>query len=321
VSEKDNFFNKYILNSKSSSYRNMINLCDKVAKSNANVMLIGESGSGKDVTARYIHYKSRRSDMPMVTLNCSSFSDSLLESELFGHVKGAFTGAIDDKKGKIETSRGGTLFLDEIGELSLKTQIKLLRTIENKKVAKVGSNEEREIDFRLITATNVDINEAVCSNKIREDFAYRISTIVIRVPSLKERMEDFDDLLDFMLKKSQKENDIEIKRIEPKVKSFLYSYDYPGNLRELKNIIDRMVVLSEKGVITKQGLPIVHSLGQNYKCGDSKIYPLREYREIKESEYIKKILEKYDYNVPKSSQVLEISDRQLFNLIKKYDLK
>lgn len=319
---KEDFFKKYITNSKSKEYLNMLELCEKAAKSNVNIMLVGESGSGKDVTARYIHYKSRRNEMPLVTINCSSYTENLMESELFGHVKGAFTGATNTKLGKIETANLGTLFLDEVGDLSLQTQIKLLRTLENKRIAKVGSNEEKEIDFRLITATNINIDEAVLDHRLREDFAYRISTIVIRVPSLKERMDDFETLLQFMLQKSQDENDIIITGIEPAVMKFLHTYDYPGNLRELKNITDRMVVLSQDGIITEQGIPIVHSLGKKSKNNNkNKIIPLREFRDEKEKEYLIYILDHFDNKVSDASKVLEISERQLFNKIKKYNLK
>lgn len=319
---KEAFFKKYLTNSKSKKYINMLKLCDKAARSNVNIMLVGESGSGKDVTARYIHYKSLRNEMPLVTINCSSYTENLMESELFGHVKGAFTGASNTKLGKIETANHGTLFLDEIGDLSLQTQIKLLRTLETKRVAKVGCNEEKEIDFRLITATNINIDEAVHSHRLRKDFSYRISTIVIRVPSLRERMEDFESLLAFMLQKSQDENDITIKKITPEVIKFLHDYDYPGNLRELKNITDRMVVLSEDGIITKQGIPIVFSLGETNKpTSKNRIIPLREFRDEKEKEYLIYILDHFENSVPDASKALEISERQLFNKIKKYNLK
>lgn len=319
---KEDFFKKHIINSKSKTYQRMLKLCNQAARSNVNIMLVGESGSGKDVTARYIHYMSRRNEMPLVTINCSSYTENLLESELFGHVKGAFTGATNTKLGKIETANHGTLFLDEIGDLSLQTQIKLLRTLETKRIAKVGSNEEKEIDFRLITATNINIDEAVIDHRLREDFAYRISTIVIRVPSLRERMDDFEDLLNFMLKKSQEENDIIINEISPEAMKFLYEYDYPGNLRELKNITDRMVVLSEDGVITEQGIPIVHSIGKkNMSNCEKKIIPLREFRNEKEKEYLIYVLDHFDNNVPDASRSLEISERQLFNKIKKYNLR
>lgn len=318
---KADFFSKYITNSKSKIYLNMLKLCEKAAKSNVNIMLVGASGSGKEVTARYIHHMSHRNHMPLVTINCASYLESLLESELFGHVKGAYTGATDTKIGIIETSNLGTLFLDEVGDLSLQTQIKLLRTLETKKIAKVGCTEEIAIDFRLITATNIDIGDAVLANRIREDFAYRISTIVIRVPSLRERMEDFEDLLQFMLKKSQIENNIEITGIDPQVKKFLYSYNYPGNLRELKNITDRMVVLSENGIITEEGIPIVHSLGKKSMAEDDRIIPLREFRDEREKEYLIKTLDHFYNSIPDASKALEISDRQLFNKIKKYNLK
>lgn len=323
-SNKD-FSQKYMINTKSKKYQEMLYLCEKAAKSNVNVLLIGESGCGKEVAAKYIHNCSRRNDFPLIAINCSSYTENLLESELFGHEEGSFTGAIKTKKGKIEISDKGTLFLDEIGDVNLVTQIKLLRTLETKKIQKVGSNKEIDIDFRLITATNMDMTKAILDGRIREDFFYRISTVVIKIPSLRDRKEDLDELINFLLKKSQEENEIRIDHIDPVVKEFLYEYDYPGNIRELKNILDRMVVLSEDGVITKNGLPIIHSIKterENVKQNIfDKVITLKEYKHETEKSYIRWVLKQYNGNVANASKVLNISSRQLFNKIKEYGLR
>ncbi|GAA0179828.1 hypothetical protein SH2C18_26340 [Clostridium sediminicola] len=319
------FLQEYCISTKSKKFQRMLYLCEKVAKTNVNVLLIGESGSGKEVAAKYIHYCSKRNHNPLIIMNCSSYTDNLLESELFGHEEGAFTGAIKAKRGKIEMADKSTLFLDEIGDLNLVTQIKLLRTLETKKIQRVGSNKETEINFRLITATNIDMKKAVLDEKVREDFFYRISTVVIKVPSLRDRREDLEDLIDFMLEKSQEENEIQIHDIEPQVKEFLLQYEYPGNLRELKNILDRMVVLSENGVITENGLPIMHSIKpdkENVQQNEfKKVIPLRKYKQETEKNYLAWVLKRYNGNVSKASKDLNISSRQLFNKINEYDLR
>lgn len=325
MKSKKDFSLEYMISTKSKKFLEMLYLCEKAAKSNVNVLLIGESGCGKEVAAKYIHNCSKRNNFPLIAINCSSYTENLLESELFGHEEGSFTGAIKTKKGKIEISDKGTLFLDEIGDVNLVTQIKLLRTLETKKIQKVGSNKEIDINFRLITATNMDMTKAILNGKIREDFFYRISTVVIKIPSLRERKEDLDDLINFLLEKSQEENEINIHDIDPVVKKFLYEYEYPGNIRELKNILDRMVVLSEDGVITKNGLPIIHSIKpeiKNVKQNSfDKVITLKEYKHETEKSYLKWVLQQYNGNVANASKDLNISARQLFNKIKEYGLR
>jgi len=315
----------YNLKSKSPLYNKMLDLCQKTAKSDANVLLIGESGSGKEVAAHYLHYNSKRSEKPFISINCTSYTESLLESELFGYEAGAFTGATKTKNGKIETSNTGTLFLDEIGDLSLLTQVKLLRTIEQKKIQRLGSNKELDVDFRLISATNIDVSNAIKENRFREDFFYRISTIVIKVPALRERKEDLKDLTDYMIAKSQREHQIEITGIEPRVKNFLIEYDYPGNIRELKNIVDRMVVLSENGVITEDGLPIMHSMksstNQSNTYAFKELLRYKDFKDQSEKAYFEWALSRFNGNVNQTANAIQISSRQLFNKIKQYGLK
>ncbi len=253
-----------------------------------------------------------------------------MESELFGYEQGSFTGAVKSKQGKFELADNGTLFLDEVGEINLSTQVKLLRVLETKKVERLGSNKEKLIDFRLISATNKDLTNEVLANNFREDFFYRISSIVIRVPSLRERKEDLNELINFLLKKSQKENEIAINYIEPEAEKFLHSYDYPGNIRELKSIIDRMVVLSNDGVITKDGIPIMFDIRKKsnkstYDIQDftsyDKVITLQDFKNKAESEYLQWVLDQTGGNVAEASRQLSISSRQLFNKINKYDLK
>lgn len=319
--------NNYLLDSKSESYNKMLSFCEKVSKSKANILLTGESGTGKEVAANYIHLCSQRSTNNFVPVNCSSFTESLLESELFGYEQGAFTGAIKPKQGKFEFAHQGTLFLDEVGDINLTTQVKLLRVLDSKKVERIGSNIEKIIDFRLISATNKDLVSNVENNTYREDFFYRISTIVIRVPSLRDRPEDIDSLIQYFLIKSQHENNIKINHIDPEAKKFLYNYSYPGNIRELKSIIDRMVVLSVDGNITKDGIPIlkisrkVENEKINNNLSFNKILTFKDFKKEWEAKYIKWILDKTNGNVAEASRQLDISARQLFNKINEYGIK
>ncbi|MCH4891021.1 sigma-54-dependent Fis family transcriptional regulator [Acidaminobacter sp. JC074] len=319
-----NIHEKYHLKSNNPQYLKMLYYCEKAAKSNSNILLIGESGAGKEVAAKYIHYCSQRKDSPLVSVNCSSYTESLLESELFGYEEGAFTGALKSKKGIIETADKGTLFLDEIGDLSLLTQIKLLRTIENKKIQHIGSNVKHDVDFRLITATNIDLADAVTNHKFREDFFYRISTIVIRVPSLRERKEDLEDLIDYMLKESQKEHDIEVTGMCDEAKDFLMNYSYPGNIRELKNLIDRMVVLSDKGMITRDGLPIMHSVKATNHTSNhfhfNEIIPMKKYKTQSEIKYLTWVLNQFNGNISDTAKALEVSTRYVQYKVKEFKL-
>lgn len=326
---KENLLNNYSLNSKNESYNKMLLHCEKVANSKANILLTGESGTGKEVAAKYIHLCSPRSNNSFVAVNCSAFTETLLESELFGHEQGAFTGASKSKEGRFEFANNGTLFLDEVGDINLTTQVKLLRVLETKKVERLGSNIEKSIDFRLISATNKDLLLEIINKNFREDFFYRISSIVIHVPSLKERKEDLENLINYFLEKSQEENGIKITNMDSEPKDFLYTYDYPGNIRELKSIIDRMVVLSTDGTITKDGIPILYNIKEkaeelpNEKTNNkfNEIITFKAFKSETESRYIQWVLEQTGGNVAEAARQLDISSRQLFNKIKEYGIK
>ncbi len=317
----------YFLESKNEKFLKTLDLCRKAANSDANILLVGESGTGKEVLARLIHNSGKRKRNNFVALNCSSYSDSLLESELFGHQQGSFTGAIGTKKGKIELSEGGTLFLDEIGDTPINTQIKLLRVLETKEIERIGSNAAKPIDFRLISATNVDIKDAIINNTFREDFFYRVSTIVISIPPLRERPEDLNSLIEYFFKNAAAENEIELLHVDDEVNEFLHSYDYPGNIRELKNIIDRMIVFSDNGIITKDGLPIMHSFYSTHSTSSQKnttytsVIPFQDFKHNSEKEYLTWVLEQTNGNVAEASRKLQISTRQLFNKINSLEIK
>lgn len=322
-----NILSSFYLESKNQKYLKMLEQCKKVAKTNVNVLLIGESGTGKEIASKYIHYHSNRNNNNFVAVNCSSYTDTLLESELFGHEQGSFTGATKTKIGQFELADKGTIFLDEVGDINATTQVKLLRVLETKKVARLGSNKDIDIDFRIISATNRDLIHQISLGNFREDFFYRISSIVISVPSLRERKEDLNTLINFMLEKSQLENNVTIKKIAPEAKDFLQNYSYPGNIRELKSIIDRMVILSDKGEINSDGIPILHSIKNTQEDYNSSSYfyndiiPFKDFKKQSEADYIKWVLSQTNGNVAEAARKLEVSARQLFNKIKEYNLK
>jgi len=318
--EEENSGLEFMLKSNSPKFKIVLEMAGKAAKSNANILILGESGAGKEVMARYIHKKSKRLNNNFVDLNCHSIPETVLESELFGHEKGSFTGATGKRVGRIENANLGTLFLDEIGGISLAMQTKLLKVIENKMISRIGSNEEIELDFRLISATNNNLEEDIKQEKFREDLFYRISTIVIMVTPLRERKEDIPLLIEYFLEKSKKEMGLEEIIINPDLMQKLIEYDYPGNIRELKNIVDRLVIFSENGVaqldltLFSKDIIITDTIDEAEKT-------LRELRKELESKYIRDMLKNHKNDMNKVSQVLGITRRQLFNKLAEYGLK
>lgn len=320
---KTNLMNyNYLIETNSHKFKEVLRIAKKAAESNANILILGESGTGKEVIAKYIHQCSNRKNDNFVAVNCQVFSDGVLESELFGHEKGAFTGAFEKRIGRFEEADKGTLFMDEIGELPLSTQVKLLRVIENKTIERIGSNKNIGINLRLISATNRNLDQEIFEGKFREDLFYRINTITIEVPALKERKEDIPILINFFLNNYQNEMKKKIDRMEDGLMEMLMNYDFPGNIRELKNIIERLVVLSENGILRKRDMPSVKtSVQENVEIGLSSILkPLREIRQIYEMKYIKLVLSRCGNNVSEAARVLEISRRQLYNKLEEYGL-
>lgn len=309
---------RYLLQSKNSKMKEIIEIINTVAKSNANVLIKGESGVGKEVVAQMIHDRSLRAASAFVAINCQSFSDNLLESELFGHEKGAFTGAVERRLGRFEESHGGTLFLDEIGELSLSTQVKLLRVVENRTIERIGSNKPIFVDFRLISATNRDIRNLVKIGKFREDLLYRINTIEVEIPPLRERKEDIEDMIFFFADMFKNELKKDITGIDDETMSFLMEYDYPGNIRELKNMIERLVVMSEGGML-KNRSGIAKTKKTDFQGFDVK--PYKEAKSEFEIEYLANVLKQCNNNITRAAEMMRISRRQLFNKITEYNLK
>jgi DNA-binding NtrC family response regulator len=231
-------------------------LVSRVASTNASVLIQGESGTGKELVARSIHYNSRRKGRPLVILNCAALAEGVLESELFGHEKGAFTGAIKRKAGRFELAHEGTLFLDEIGEIPVATQLKLLRVLQEHEFERVGGEKTIKVDVRIIAATNRDLMNAVREGRFREDLYYRLNVVTINIPPLRERREDIPALAEHFLEKFAVETGKRIDGIDPKAREMLVHYDWPGNVRELENIMERAVVLEKGDTITPASLPV-----------------------------------------------------------------
>ena len=249
VEERYKFWN---LIGKSSKMQRVYDLVEKVAQTKANVLVTGESGTGKELVAKAIHYNSVRKDGSFVTLNCGAIPENLLESELFGHMKGYFTGAIANKRGLLEMAEGGTLFMDEIGELPLPLQVKLLRVIQEREFKRVGGTDDIKVNVRIISASNQDLQQKVAHGTFREDLFYRLNVIQIKIPPLRERKEDITLLMNHFVQKYSTETGKKIEGITPEAMELLVSYDFPGNVRELENIIERSITLETATTITER---------------------------------------------------------------------
>lgn len=243
------------LESENRDFQNIIDMCDRIADTDINILILGESGVGKEVIANYIHRMSGRAGEPFVPINCQVFPEGVMESELFGHEKGAFTGALETRIGKFEEANHGTLFLDEIGDMPLSAQGKLLRALETKSIEHIGSNKRISLDIRFIFATNKNLEKEIENGTFREDLFYRINALTFTIPSLRERREDLPALIDFFVRKTERDQKKKHVIIEEKVIERLLAYDYPGNIRELKNIVERMLALSRDGKVTAAELP------------------------------------------------------------------
>jgi len=290
----------------------IIELVKVVAKSHATVLITGKSGTGKELVARAIHSQSRRKDRPFVAVSCAALPESLLESELFGHEKGAFTGANAQRKGKIELAHRGTLFLDEIGEMSANIQVHLLRVLEEREFTRVGGNELIKVDVRLVSATNRDLQTALESGQFREDLYYRLNVVTIDLPPLRERGEDIPLLAEHFLNRFTAENQKDISGFSPKVMDFLLKYPWPGNVRELGNTIERAVILAQGSEIQLTDLLQKNSpLARHVSSGQS----LREV----EREHILNVLNESGGNLARAARTLGISRATLYNKVKTYE--
>ena len=298
---------------KSSKMQRLIELIKVVGKSNATVLITGESGTGKELVARAIHSQSHRRNKPFVAVSCAALPESLLESELFGHEKGSFTGAYSRKKGKFEFASGGTLFLDEIGEMSANIQVHLLRVLEEKEFTRVGGNEPLRVDVRVISATNKDLRKAIEKQEFREDLYYRLNVVNIELPPLRERKEDIPLLAEHFLNKFASENRKEITGFSTDTVEFLLDYDWPGNVRELENAIERAVILAKDSIITIADLP-QKKISPAYSTAQRK-----NLKEV-EKEHILNILRETGENYSQAARILGISRMTLYKKAREYDL-
>jgi transcriptional regulator with GAF, ATPase, and Fis domain len=302
---------------KSPAILNILAMVDKIAPTTATVLIQGESGTGKELIARRLHTQSERANRPYVTVNCGALQESLLESELFGHEKGAFTGAVVQKMGLCETADGGTMFLDEIGEMSLGIQSKLLRFLQEGEFYRIGGKRPIKVDVRVLSATNRDLEREVKDSRFREDLFYRLNTITLRMPPLRKRKEDLPMLLEFFLKNSRfGGSDRQIKKIDPRVMDVLANYDWPGNIRELQNTIERMKILSENNEIKLDDIPFSIRVPKNRTetTDFSMDMPLEEV----EKNHILRTLTYNHGNKTKAAHSLGITIKTLYNKLHRY---
>ncbi len=298
----------------SSQMREVFKLIGSVANTRTNVLIQGESGTGKELVAKAIHYNSPYRDEPFIVINCSAISDTLLESELFGHAKGAFTDAVSETKGKFEIAGKGTLFLDEIGDVSPNLQSKLLRVIETRDFMKVGGEKVLKTEARIIAATNHDLKALIDSGKFREDLYYRLKVVEIFLPALRERKEDIPELVAYLLEKINRELRRTVKKVPSEVMNILREMPWRGNVRELENALTRAVILAKGDVVLKENLPL--------ESGERKLFPgeLVSLREV-ESNYIQHVLDAVQGSKTRASQILGISRPTLDKKIKEYKLR
>jgi len=295
----------------SKAMKKVLKEVESVSQSNASVIITGESGTGKELIARAIHSNSTRKFFPLVSVHCGALTESLLESELFGHEKGAFTGAMYNRKGRFEMADGGTIFLDEIATISSKMQVELLRVLESKTFIRVGGNKEISSDFRVICATNRDLKKMVENGTFREDLYYRLNVVNIAIPPLRERTEDIPLLVDYFIAKYCKSMSKDLVNIEKPVLKKLEEFEFPGNVRELENMIERAIVIGNGKEITMKDLPM----------GKEVVSSFVESLDELENKHVQLILNKYDWNITRAAKALNVDRVTLYSKIKKYDLK
>ncbi len=298
----------------SDGIKKVLKAVEDVAPTDVSVLITGESGTGKEMVARAIHYSSLRRFEPLVVVSCGSLPEGLIESELFGYERGAFTGALYKKKGKFEAANGGTLFLDEIGELTPKMQVDLLRVLQEKEICRIGSNKTMKVDFRVISATNRDLKKMVEEKTFREDLFYRLNVYNIHIPPLRERKEDIPLLVEHFIKQLKRRMGKEIEGITPQALKKLMKYPWPGNVRELENAVERAFVVAHGKLITTEDFSFLGDRNPELEIPSG--ISLSELEKI----HIEKVLEECDYNISQAAKILDIDRTTLYNKMKKYDI-
>ncbi len=305
---------------KSRVFLDVMRLAEQVAPTESTVLIQGESGTGKEIIARYIHELSARSESQFLSLNCGALPESLLESELFGHVKGSFTGAVRDKQGLFAAARGGTFFLDEIGEMSPATQVKLLRVLQERECIPVGGTEAIPVDVRVVAATNRDLEDDIKQGRFRTDLYYRLNVIAIHLPPLRDRRDDIPIFVDAFLKRiaAEKEHGEELKRLSPEAVDAVMAYDWPGNVRELENALERAVVLSKAETVPLSALPakITERRAEPIVAERAHVNPTLD---VIEQAYITWVLQAEGGNKTRAAEVLGIDPSTLYRKLSKYD--
>ncbi len=314
---KEDITKKWKLVGSSKKVRDLKEQIEMAAKSNSRVLILGESGSGKELIAHLLHEYSPRVDKPFIEMNCAAIPQELIESELFGHEKGSFTGAFERKKGKFELADEGTLFLDEVGDMSLSTQSRVLRIIETQEFQRVGGSKNIKVDVRIISATNKDLSEEVKKGNFREDLLFRLNVIPIIVPPLRERKEDIPELVEHFLKYFAEEYGQKPKKITDDGLRFLSTYDLPGNIRELRNVIERLVIMTPSEIITSKNI----ILNENTRSDCFSFNTLREAKEAFERDFIMRKLQENNWNISKTAEVLEVERSNLHRKIKAFNIQ
>lgn len=311
---------KFPIIAESPAMKKIVIQAEKIASSNANVLITGESGTGKEVIASFIHFHSQRAKNPFIKVNCAAIPETLIESEFFGHEKGAFTGALSTHRGRFELANGGTLLLDEITEIPLSLQAKLLRVIQEQEFERIGGSRSIKIDVRIVSTSNRNMQEALAQKVIREDLYYRLNVMPIHLPPLRERREDILPLAEFFLKKFSEDNHKEKAVFSKDAKKMLLDYDWPGNVREIGNIIERAVVLNTSGEITPDEIYLVNSYSTKEEASAFNHEEVCTLQELEKKQIIE-TLQKLNHNRTKTAQALGISIRTLRNKLVEYNLK
>jgi len=294
----------------------------KTAPTNATVLIYGESGTGKELIARAIHSHSLRAKDPFVQVNCAAIPEELIESELFGHEKGAFTGATERKSGKFEQADGGTIFLDEIADMSLKTQSKVLRVLEEGEVQRVGSNKISKVDVRVIAATNKDLKQEISQGKFRDDLYFRLNVVPVYSPPLRDKKEDIPLLVEYLSRNFAEENNFKMKKFSEDALQAMMTYPWKGNVRELKNVVERLLIMTEAEIIEKKHLPgQVRGEAKTGLPDSAKINTLKDFRELAEKDFILAKLEKNNWNISQTAREIDTPRSNLYKKLAQYGIK
>jgi two-component system nitrogen regulation response regulator NtrX len=316
---RENLLRKWRFVGQSPAIKSLKEQIEMASRSSSRVLITGESGTGKELVGRMLHEESIRARMPFVEVNCAAIPQELIESELFGHEKGSFTGAFEQKKGKFELADGGTLFLDEIGDMSLQTQAKVLRVIETQEFQRVGGNKNIKVDVWIIAATNKDLREEVKKGTFRDDLFFRLNVILISVPPLRARKEDIPSIATHFLETIAAEYGKPVKKITPEAMNALLAYDWPGNVRELRNAIERLVIMTPANAIAEKD--IIFMKGESGVEDYFSRKSLKEARDAFEKDFLIRKLKENNWNISKTAELLDIERSNLHRKIKAYDVK